>query len=199
MSNDFRTVQARRLFDLGFADVLGCTGFEQYLNATGKDSLEPVPMVPTFPEPHVRLFGPQGIWLVDGRVAAKVGFKEYLRIIGLGTNAENDRFEAFDPKRAKSGIRWMIGQDGYRNRCRTPDDCRKTFAPFEVGMDWVEGASVYALDPKVIEGHYLNLPGSVFGVFRHVACLGVFSSKPKLDWFRSDGAALDRGTASRGE
>ncbi len=201
---NLRESQARRLFDLKFGDVLDCSTFEQYLDATGKDSFEPVPMVSAFPATHIRLFGTQGITIADGRVAEKVGLKEYLRLVGLAYGGENDTFEPFDPKRAKSGIRWMIGQDGYRNRNRKPSDCRKTFAPFEVGMDAIEGGAVYAQNPSVIgtqqDPHYLYLSGSVHRRDRgRYAYLGLFDGKPELRWRWYGVAFPEYGTASRGE
>lgn len=196
-----REGQARRLYEVHkFGDILGCTSFAQYLDAEGRDSFEPVPQIPAFPHEHVRLFGVQNIWLIDGRVAEKVGIKEYCKLIGLAYHGESDTLEAYDPKRAKSGIRWMLGQDGIRNRNRKANDCRNGFQPFEVGMDWVEGGGVYALDPTVIEDHYLDLPGSVpYWDRGFVACLGRFSGKPEFRWPFGGLADPHRGAASRSE
>ena len=194
-----RTTQARRLYDIGFGGVLGCSTFEVYLDAEGKDSLEPVPQIPLWPASHTRLFG-QNIWLVDGRVVEKVGLKEYCRLAGLVYSGEDDTFVAHDPNRAKSGIRWMLGQDGFRNRDRKPVDCRSTHLPFEVGMDVIEGVSVYIHDSTVIEGHYLDLPGSVPREDPGcVGCLGVFDGGPGLYWSWGGNDSPDVGSASRAE
>ena len=197
---NLREVQARRLFDLKFGDVLGCTTFAQYLDATGKESFQPIPEIPVFPVPHLRLFGTQGITLVDGRVIEKVGLKEYLRLVGLAYTGEDDTFEAFDPKRAKSGIRWMIGQDGFRNRNRKPSDCRETFAPFEIDMDALGGVSVYLQNSGAINEHFMDLLGSVRREVRgFCAYVGLFGGKPALRWRWDSNATPQCGAASRGE
>lgn len=159
-----RARQAWRLWDLKFGDVLGCKSFAAYLDAKGMDSFEPVPLIPDFPEAYLNLFGdpgPRNLWLIDGRVAEKVGIKEYLRLIGVTYYYESNPFKPYDPNRVKSGIRWMLGQAGYRNQRRRVDLCRQAFAPFEVGMDWVEGGGVYGLNPKVVKDQRLKLPGSI--------------------------------------
>lgn len=193
-----RETQARRLYELRFGEVLGCTSFEDYLDGT--DVVEAVPQIPNFPEMQVRLFGREGVYLIDGRVVEKVGLAEYCKLLGLVYTGNDDTFESHDPKRAKTGVRWMLGQDGFRNRGRKPNDCRELFQPFEVGMDVVEGASVYALNPKAIEGHYLDLPGSVHREDRgFCAFLGVFDGEPGLHWSWDGYSPPECGSASRGE
>ncbi len=193
-----RETQARRLYDLKFGDVLGCQSFEKYFDGT--DSVEAVPQITVFPETHVRLFGRENVWLVDGRVAEQVGIKEYCKLLGLVYTGEDDTLEACDLKRAKSGVRWMIGQDGFRNRGRKGNECRELFQTFEVGMDSVEGGAVYAQNSKVIYGHWMNLLGSVRREGREsCVCLGVFDDKPGLDWDWDGCAYPQYGSASRGE
>lgn len=194
-----REAQARRLYELKFGDVLGVKTFEAYLDGT--DAIEAVPLIPYFPEVQVRLFGRENVWLVDGRVAEKVGPTEYLRLVGLGLSGTDDDLVPHDLMRVRSGIRWMIGQDGFRNRGRKPKDCRRLFQFFEVGMDWVEGAAVYALNPKVINGHRVDLLGSVHrnecDLFH--ASLVVVGSGPRLCYRSNVYSDLLGGSSSRGE
>lgn len=193
-----REEQARRLYELKFGDVLGVKTFEAYLDGT--DAIEAVPQIPNFPEVQMRLFGREGIWLVDGRVAEKVGLTGYLRLVGLAYGGTDDTFESHDPKRAKSGVRWMIGQDGFRNRGRKPNDCRELFQPIEIGMDCIEGAGVYAQNSKVIENHWMDLPGSVRrGNRGRCAYLGVIDGEPELYWNWGGNSLPKCGSASRGE
>lgn len=94
----------------------------------------------------------------------------------------------------------MIGQAGHKNRNISAKECRKDFKSFEVGMDWVEGAGVYALDPKVIVEHYLDLPGSVPREGRKgVAYVGLIVGNPGLSWSWVDDVCSSFGSASRGE
>lgn len=189
--------QARRLFDLKFGDVLGCSTFKQYLYGT--DAVEAVPQIQAFPETHVRLFGGKNVWLVDGRVAAKIGVKEYYKLVGVACSGEDDALEHKDPKLAQDGVYWMIGQDGYRNRGRAPDHCREQFQPFEVGMDWAEGGAVYAQNPDVIADHFMVLPGSVHRANRDgVACVGRLYGTVRLFSCWSSNAHPRYGSASRG-
>lgn len=193
-----RETQARRLYELRFGDVLGAKSFDEYLNGT--DAIQAVPQLPVWPATHLRLFGAQNIFLIDGRVAEKVGIEKYCELVGLAYYGENDTLEAHDAKRAKSGIRWMLGQDGYRNRNRKANDCREGFQSFEVGMDWVEGGGLYGLNPKVMEDHCLDLPGSVLRGYRDdVACMGRFRGVPELHWGFGGDANPCYGAASRSE
>lgn len=194
-----REQQARKLFRR-FGSALGCETFEAYLEGHG-DSFAPVPQIPTWPAPYLRVFGRENICLVDRRVVDKIGLMEYCRLAGLAYGGNDDTFEAFEPKQVKKeDLYWMLYQDGYRNRNRKPADCRTTFAPFEVGMDAIEGIGVYTQNPDVIIEHYLDLPGSVHRGSRGLcACLGVIGGSPKLGWRWGDGSGPGYGSASRGE
>lgn len=192
----FREEQALRLFD-EFGRVLGCKTFPQYLNGT--DSLEAVPPVPRFSNQEIWLFGHGNLCLVDGRVPEKVGIKECLRILGIGYWGKEDSLPPHRPELAKSGLRWMLAQDGRRNHGRAPYECQRTFAPFEVEMDWVEGVSVFVQEPRVIMHHVMHLPGSVHPHFPEVAALGVYrDNELMLSWAQRDVASSDGGAASRG-
>lgn len=193
-----RETQAQRLFDLGFGRVLGCKYFDEYLNGT--DAVEAIPQIPTFPAEQVRLFGRENIWIVDGRVAEKVGLKEYFRLVGLAYSGKDHTFEPYDPKRERFGVRWMIGQDGYRNRGREANDCRERFHSFEVGMDAIEGGAVYGQNPKVINEHYwMDLPGSVhYECYNACAHLDSRNIKPRISWNWNGGSCPQYGSATRG-
>lgn len=199
-ASSVREAQARRLFALRFGDVLGCTTFEQYLDARGRDSFEPVPQVPIFPETHLRLFGHDGLWLIDGRVVEKIGLTEYVRLVGLAYAGGDDDIVTHHQTSVKYGIRWMIGQDGYRNRGKNVVACRKAFQPFEEGMNYVEGVGVYGLDPKTIHEHGMDLPGSVTRHDRKgVLFVALVNGVPTLGWDWDTVASPDYGSATRGE
>lgn len=192
--SDAHLAKVRRVWEVYGKPVFGVS-FEKYLNGT--DKLEAIPMLPAWPDPWQTNFDRDV--LVDGRVVERIGLKEACKLGGLAYNGENDTLIAHDPAVAMSGLRWMRGQDGHKNRNRRPSDCRTSFADFEVGMDYVEGVFTYVDDPGVIKGHYMDLPGSVPRDNRgDVACLGHWYGGPRLLWHWYDNPPLGYGSASRG-
>ena len=185
-SDDPRVVSAKGWFDLGAGRELQILKFKDYL-AT-------IPEVPALPEAFVGRFG--RLVLVEGRLSLTT----LCRLARLKFNGNDSTFVPFDPAKAKSGVRWMWCQDGRRNRDRKPTDCRNSFPADEVGLDAVEGVSVYVDDPTVIHGHVLDLPGSVLADNRDdCAYLGNWDVGLRLDWYWDDSASPGCGSASRGE
>jgi hypothetical protein len=96
----------------------------------------------------------------------------------------------------------MRTQDGRKNRNKPVQACRKSFAKDERGLTAMEGVALYIQNPAAIEGHYLDLPGSVrTDCYRLSAGLGDLGDGPKLYWDWDDGVRSDYnyGSASRGE
>ncbi|MBI4281465.1 hypothetical protein HY625_01450 [Candidatus Uhrbacteria bacterium] len=165
----------------------------------GTDKLAPVPSLPTWPEACGDTFDRDV--LVDGRIVEKVGITELCELLGLAYDGNHTTPVPHDAKqRVQSGIRWMRFQDGRRNHGRKPDDCRKTYKPFEVGMDVVEGTAVYVQDSWVIKDHYMDLTASVRADDRgYCAALGIWSDGPLLSWRWHGSADPHCGAASRGK
>lgn len=192
--SDAHLAKIRRAWKAFGRKVFGVP-FEKYLNGT--DGLEAVPALPVWPDAWSASFDRDV--LVDGRVAEKIGLTETCNLAGLAYGDMDDTFEPYDPARALSGIRWMRGQAGHRNRNRRSSECHASFAAFEVGMDAVEGVFTYVDDHDVIRGHYMDLVGSVSRDDRDgCACLGILHGRPELYGHWDDDAASLYRSASRG-
>ena len=182
---DDRIRQATILWEKGWGRELGVASLEAYL-AT-------IPPVPEWPVDWTVRF--DRTVLVDARLALTTS----CRLAGLGFPGNDSTLVPFDPAKTLSGVYWMCCHDGRRNRNKAPRDCRASFASAEVGLTDIEGVAIYAQDPTVIEGHYMDLPGSVRAEHREsVACLGLWDGRPGLDWYWDDGADPYCGSASRG-
>jgi len=198
-SQDNRIQQAQVLWDLRFGEMLGLGSqdWKKYLNGT--DSLEPIPQIPIWPTIYSAYLD-RNI-LVDKRVLDKVRLKEVCRLLNVSFPGNDNTFEPYEEARTKSGIYWMRAQDGQRNQNKKPCDCRtQRFASCEVGQEAFEGLSLFAQDREILNGHYMDLPGSVHVRRRgHCACLGLWRGGPRLRWFWVVSADPDYGSASRGE
>jgi hypothetical protein len=74
------------------------------------------------------------------------------------------------------------------------------FASFEVGADVAEGIALWLQDSSIIDGHYMDLLGSMcHGDRRHIANLGIYDGRPVLSWNWGDVADPSYGSVSRGE
>jgi len=61
----------------------------------------------------------------------------------------------------KPYVAWV--HDGARNRGRSVEKVRKSLAPDERGGTVFEGITLYLREPKILESHFLDLPGSQVG------------------------------------
>ncbi|MFH1142671.1 MAG: hypothetical protein V1695_03070 [Candidatus Uhrbacteria bacterium] len=199
LSDDIRIRQAKILWDLRFGEMLGLGSqdWKKYLNGT--DSLEPIPQIPIWPTIYSAYLN-RNI-LVDKRVLDKVRLKEVCRLLEVSYPGNDNTFEPYEEGRTKSGVYWMRAQDGRRNLGKKPRDCRtQRFAPCEVGLEAFEGLSLFAQDRKVLNGHYMDLPGSVRVRSRgDCAYLGLWSGGPELRWCWDDNPFPACSSASRGE
>ena len=168
-------------------------------------AVEAVPKIPNWPQALKRHFGRKNNWLIDGRVACKVGIKEYLRLMMGFTclvNALHDGSNPFvpsEPQWTKSGIRWMIGQAGSRYRDISAEEGLGKFKLIETGMDWVEGCGAYALEPTDFNNCCVYLTGSVgCGVSELVLSIGRCDGTLGLRFHHRGTAHINHGCASRG-
>lgn len=187
--------QARVLWDLRFGQVLGLSTFEQYLRGT--DAMQGIMEIPVWPQDSPDYLNRNV--LVDGRIPEQVGLKEFCRLCGIAFGGDDNTLVPYDPSVAKSGLHWMRGHDGRRNCNVAPSKCRTDrFVQGEVGQDAVEGISLYVQDRTVLNGHVMDLPGSVHAGDRgYCACLEHWGSLPELHWFGDDYPSPYYGSASR--
>ena len=197
LASDERMRRAHILWDLGFGQVLGLKHFDAYLKGT--DAVQGIMETPAWPQDFPDYLNHNV--LVDGRVLEKVGMKELCRLCDITYGGEDSTFVPHDPVRAKTGLRWMRSQDGHRNRNIIPNRCRtERFAANEVGLDALEGISLYLQDKGVLTNHVMDLPGSVRADGRgDCAYLVLWGGGPELYWSWDDDPFPGCGSASRGE
>lgn len=192
---DVHLAKARKVWNQLGKRVLGGT-FKKYLNGT--DNLEAIPTLPNWPSVYLTDFDREV--LVDGRVIDRIGLTEACRLAGLAYVRGDDALVPYEPACAETGVRWMRAQSGRKNRNRKVVDCRETFEKYEVGMAADEGLFTYVDDARVIDGHVMDLPGSVpRGNREDVAYLGVIGGKPKLSWYWEGNSDPKYGSATRGK
>jgi len=146
-TDDPRVVQAKVLWNKGFGRELGFDLFQSYL-AT-------VPEIPDNLQLDDERF--PLLVLVDGRVS----ISKACNFTDLAYLGHDWLFRPHAPDMAKSGIRWMRCQCGWKNRGMSVRTCRESFAKDEVGLDAIEGVALYAQYPEVVNGHHADLPNAV--------------------------------------
>lgn len=182
---DLRTAQAKVLWDKGFGRELEIASFEAYL--------ETIPAIPAFPEAWKKRF--DRVILVDARVRLTRACK----LAGFKYGGSDATFKDHTSVPARPEVYWLSCQDGRRNRGKAPFVCRDGFPKDERALVAVEGVALYAQDPTVIHGHYVDLPGSVHadGAW-NVAFLGHWVDVPLLNWDRGGTPDAVCGSASAG-
>jgi len=176
--------QVQVLWDKGFGREQGIKDLDSYLST--------IPEIPNALRADDERF--PLLILVDGRV----GITAACRLAGLKYAGDDDTLKPYDAAKARRGIRWMRCQDGRRNRNRSVQNCRQSFAPSEVGLDAIEGVAIYVQRPEVIQDNFMDLPNSVDAESRDdVTFLGIGEYGPKLYCLWNDGASSGHGSASR--
>jgi len=189
-----RRIQAKRLWDKGFGDVIGCESFEQYL--------ETIPEIPERPQDlpeHFKLI------LVDARIARDNnlgGLVAVCELLGVTFSGNTNTLVSHDPKhKVKEDVYWMWCQDGKQNCNKSVKTCRKQFAKSgEIGLNAMEGLAIFAQNPDVLKDHCIDLPSSVRSGGREgCAQLRLWRDRPGLRCCWGGNAYPDFGSASRRE
>ncbi len=195
-SNDLRTIQAKRLWDLGVGRELGFPsfgrelGFEKYLE--------------TIPAISPRLLLPDRKFPLLVLVEPRLPLKMLCALANVDFHGDNSTFVPRSDEYLDVVVPvWIRIQGGRKNRNRSVEDCRRDFAKNERGLTALEGVSAYIHHPEVVtdltqrDGHAMDLPGSVRREEREdVARLSMSNGRAMLD-SRWDGGALpDHGSAS---
>lgn len=175
-SDNLRTIQAKRLWDLGVGRELGFADFAAFLAMTPK-----VPPLLCLPDEKFPL-----LVLVEPRLPLKM-----LCVLGnVDFDGDDNTFQPWDARcmRQRQPY-WIRMQDGRKNRGRSVADCRESFARNECGLTALEGVSAYLQHPEVVadlkgpDGHAIDLSGSVNREDRaYAAYLDVLGGQAKLGW-----------------
>lgn len=90
---------------------------------------------------------------------------------------------------------WL--EDGRNNLNKKPTDVRKNLKADEFGGTELEGIALYISNPKILEHHFLDLPGTTVGSDGS-ACLFLWLGRPELSYDFADGASPGFGSVVRG-
>lgn len=192
-TDDIRTAQAKRLWDIGVGRELGEPSFEAYLA--------------TLPEIPAALVSDDADYPLLVLVETRVGLKRLCSLGIIEFSGDDETFVEYD-ERHREFVQptWIRVQDGRKNRNRAVRDCRTSFAKDERGLTALQGVCTYLHHPQAVTdtdregGHVTDLSGSVRRVGRgYAAYLRVWRGRAKLDWGFGDGAPPEYGSASRRE
>ncbi|MFH1078397.1 MAG: hypothetical protein V1745_03935 [Patescibacteria group bacterium] len=128
--------QAKVLWDKGFGRALGFGSFKSYLA-----SIPEIPQDLRADSEHFPI-----LVLVDGRLDLMV----IRHLVDIRIRGENVVFRPFDPKKVKTGVRFMRCQHGSGHLNQTIRFYRDSFLENEVGLDIVEGISLYVQYPEIV-------------------------------------------------
>lgn len=167
-AGDQKTVQARILFEKGWGKSLGFVDFESYLK-----TIPPVPETLRMPSEEFPF-----LVLVDARVSVK-GVCELLGVVLKGNHQTHEMASL----QSTSSPYWIRCQDGQKNLGMSTQETISTFDANEQGLNEIEGLSLFAQHPSLLNTHYLDLPKSVHeGFENNSACLGIWNQTPGLRW-----------------
>lgn len=201
-SDDIRTAQAKRLWDLGighrYVDHFvglrhGFRSFEDYLAA--------IPEIPAELLKHDSEF-----WLLV-LVEPRIGLKRLCNLGGITFDGDGATFVEYDRRHYEFLYpTWIRIQDGRKNQNRSVRDCRKSFGKRELGLTALQGVCAYLQHPQVVSeattesAHIMDLSGSAHRDNPDAAAfLKVWSGQPNLQWGRDGDALPYYGSASRRE
>ncbi len=188
---DLRVTEAKRFFDLGVGRVLGIRNFDLYL--------ETVPNIP----PILAAENERFPYLIF--VESRIGLLRLCKLSGIDFDGDDDIFIPWDSRCQESmSPIWIRAQDGRKNKGKKISECRRLFAPDEVGLTALQGISMYIIYPDVVVdivssgGNAIDLPGSIYRTSRRsVACLLKKDGRIKLSWRWDTHANPFYGSASR--
>jgi len=90
---------------------------------------------------------------------------------------------------------WL--EDGRNNLNKKPEDVRKNLKDDEIAGTEFDGIALYIANPKILEHHFLDLPGTAVESV-HAAYLILWHGGPMLSYFFVDRANPEFGSVVRG-
>lgn len=179
--------QAQELIKLGFNSELGLTE-RQYLESLPKFT----------PQPESFKGRLDTSVIVETRISPKrqaelAGIQYFLD--GLNKIDWNKNLKNYTTPEAPYAA-WL--EDGRNNLKKKPEDVRSSLKADEIGGTEFDGIALYISNPKILEHHFLDLPGTSVGS-GSVAYLDLWGGRPRLSYFLVDGADDPRfGSVVRG-
>lgn len=186
--------QAQKYIKLGFHKELGLSE-QEYLDSLPKFGPQPENFKGRFDIPI----------MVETRISVKrqcelAGIEYCLDVVDVGWPSAFPYGDwPNDSKGYKTPnvpyITWM--QDGASNLGESVDIVREKLAKDERGATIFGGIAFYLAQPKVLEHHFMDLPGTEVVPYRN-PCLDSWDGQPRLGWHRIDRFSPDDGSASCG-
>lgn len=160
--------QAQGLVNLGFHSELGLTE-EEYLESLPKFTSQPDSFKGRLDTPV----------LVETRISPKrqselAGIQYFLD--GLDVKDWDKDPKSYTTPKTPYSI-WL--EDGKRNLNKKPEDIRKKLKGDERGGTEFDGIALYMSNPKILEHHFLDLPGTSVGS-GYAPFLRLWSGGPEL-------------------
>lgn len=188
-SDDPREIQAKRLWDKGFGREQGFDSFDAYL-AT----------IPEIPEAYM---APDDRFPELVLVDARLGLEKTCELLGVDFDYEDQSFEDFDPKKARTDkVYWIRAKNSEKIRRKSVcvRSVQFTNAGCELGLTAHEGVALLAQNPEGFRGCAMDLPGSVMRDDRmSVAFLHWVRERPELFCHFHDHDSSSCGSAFRTE
>lgn len=171
--------QAKKYIKLGFHKELDLSK-EDYLNSLPKFEPQPENFKGRFDIPLI--------------VETRIPIKRQCELVGIDYSLgslpcvdwSGDTKDYKTPK--KPYVTWM--QDGTKNLDKSVEGVREEFTEDERGATVFDGLALYIARPKILEHHFIDLPGTKVGP-RYAPFLGLWLGRPELD-HRSVGSTYSR-------
>jgi len=169
-------------------------GFHKELNLSEEEYRDSLPKFTPQPEAY------KGRFDIPVLVETRIPVKKQAELAGLRYySAEAVRDWEDDPKGYQTPetpyITWM--QDGRNYRKWTVDNFRRAMAEDERGATEFDGVALFIKNPKILQHHSIDLPGTSVGSVR-AACLLLWFDEPGLRAYLVGNAHPNFGSASCG-
>lgn len=181
-----RVRQIRRYISLGFHKKLGKTE-EEYAKRFPEFTLQPENFKRRLDTPVL--------------VETEISPEDQCELAGIeygldGLNKEdwNKKLKDYTAPKAPYAT-WL--EDGRNNLNKKPEDVRKNLKGDKIGGTELDGIALYISNPKILEHHFLDLPGTAVGS-GGAASLRLWVGRPELVYSWADDAHPRFGSVVRG-
>lgn len=134
-------------------------------------------------------------------VETRISLKRQCELVGINYVSDglrktdwNKKLKGYTTPQAPYAA-WL--EDGGNNLNKKPENVKENLKTDELGGTELEGIALYISNPKILEHHYLDLPGTTDGS-GYSACLRLWGGRPKLHCRWTDNAPPRFGSVVRG-
>jgi hypothetical protein len=191
-TDDIRTAQAKRLWDISVGRGLHHSSFEGYLA--------------DIPEIPAELLKDDADYPLLVLIEPRMGLKRLCELARIEFSGDENTFVEYDKRYPEfTAPIWIRVQNGRKNRNRAVRDCRASFAENEIGLTALQGVCTYLQHPEAVtdmgrgeDGHTMDLFGTIHRDHGgRTVFLEVLKGRPKLLWCFDNNTVPKCGSASR--